>query len=279
MLRYGIALWVVLPSVLQAQTVAPPPTPVAPIPVAPPPTPVVPVPVPLQAPPNQFAELSRVVQEMVVEKLPKEIDDKSNWGMTIPVPPRLPFPNLRTYVKIGDQIVVPHGLWRKAKIWLEDPARDLTLVIKDMQKHDDKTMRVFVDTTLRLQSIGDVQHWQKGLATLGFSAQATTTVLVMLEVDVALSLDVTKFPPDIQVEPKIASSKVEIREFEMFKPGQVLFGNSGEQLNQDIKGLMQQLVRQYEPKLKDKANEAIAQSLKDGKGKISAASLMKALTK
>ena len=50
-----------------------------------------------------------------------------------------------------------------------------------------------------------------------------------------------------------------------------------EKLKNDIKGLLRSAVKFAEPQVKDIANQAIAQSLKDGKGAISAGALLKAL--
>lgn len=250
-----------------AQEPAPPATPVTP----PPPNSTSP------AAKKEFADLSKIVEKMVVAKLPKSFTDNSNWGMTIPVTEKLPLPRLRTYLKSGDQMVVPHGLWRKAHVWIADPDRDVKLEIIDIKKHDDKAMRVTVDTTVNLQGEGELQHWQKGLGTIGLTATATSVVLVSMDVDVAVSLDTSKFPPELQVEPKVASSRVEIKDFQMFHPGQRILGNTGEQLNGDIKNLLQQLAKGMEPEIQKQANQAIASSLKDGKATISAATLFKGL--
>src|SRR5262245_28516497 len=123
--------------------------------------------------PADYSQLSKLVHSIVVKELPKEYADKSDWGKTIPIPPKLRLPNLRTYVRVGDHDELPHGLWKKVRVWLDDPAKDLDIQIRELKKlENSNSHRVLLDATVAFNAVQDVQHWQKGLATLGFSAQA-----------------------------------------------------------------------------------------------------------
>ena len=48
-----------------------------------------------------FDGLSKLLHQMAVKRLPKEIADDRNWGMTIPVPDKLPLP-LKVHRRQGE---------------------------------------------------------------------------------------------------------------------------------------------------------------------------------
>src|SRR5262245_35196986 len=83
-------------------------------------------------PKADYSHFSKLVQSMVTPHVPKYFEDASGWGGSIPVPPDLPLPKLRTYIKVGDKIEVPHGLWKKFRIWIDDPPRDVQVHLRDM---------------------------------------------------------------------------------------------------------------------------------------------------
>jgi hypothetical protein len=231
-----------------------------------------------------YTELSKLIHKMLVKEIPKEFVDTSEWGKTIPIPTKLRLPNLRTRVKVGDHEELPHGLWKKARLWLDDPAKDVTIQVRELKKLDGaKGYRLGLDATVAVNVIRDMQHWQKGLATLGGSAQARATVTIALDIDVALSLISSKFPPELKIEPKVAQSKLLLKEFDLqrvsplFGVGTSLEGEKAREIGNELKGLLQSLMTAYEREVRDQANRAIAQALKEGKGNISASVLFKAL--
>ena len=74
------------------------------------------------APKVDLTEFSKLVQGLVVKQMPKEVKDDSGWGQTIPIPPNLSLPNLRSYIKVGDKVELPHGFWRKVKLTMPEEA-------------------------------------------------------------------------------------------------------------------------------------------------------------
>lgn len=234
--------------------------------------------------PGDFTELSKLIHKIVIKDLPKEFTDTSDWGRTVPIPPKLRLPNLRTKVKVGDNEELPHGLWKKARLWLDEPAKDVAIKVRELRRlGDSKSYRLGVDATLAFNGIREWQHWQKGLATFGASAQARATIMVSLDIDVALSLGAGKFPPELKIEPKVVESKLLLKEFDLLRVtpiyglGALLEGEKAKEIGNEFKGLIQTLLTAHEPTVRDQANRIIAQALKEGKGNISAGALFKAL--
>src|SRR5262249_41863761 len=81
---------------------------------------------------RDYADLSRLIHKVVAGQVPKAIEDNSAWGKTIPIPDDLKLPKLRTVIKVGDKMELPHGLWRKVKLTMADPAKDLRIRVKEL---------------------------------------------------------------------------------------------------------------------------------------------------
>jgi len=225
---------------------------------------------------KDYAEFSKLVQQFVASQAPKEFEHRDGWGATIPLPDRkLPLPNLRTYLKDGDQIVLPHGAWKKLKVKLADPNKDLKIQVKEFRPIDGKTYRLELDADVLLATAGEWQQWQKGLLLVGLGGEADASLRISVGCDLGVALNFSKIPPEVNVNPKITDLALDLKDI---RPrGGPIF--TDEKLKNDIKGLLRSAVKLAEPQVKEIANQAIAQSVKDGQGALSAGALLKALPK
>jgi hypothetical protein len=229
-----------------------------------------------------YTEFSKLLQKLAAAKIPKMYEDTSGWGQTVPVPDKLRFPGLRTLIRVGNRMELPHGLWRKVKVWMNDPAKDLRISVRDVKRINPKTMRVSVQADATFGTAVQAQLWQKGLALPGFAGRADATIGVLVDCDVAMELVTTKFPPQLKVEPKVANLKTDLRDFNLrevstLRLGKVLEGERAKEVGNQYKGILQDLMHSAEPTVKDYANEAIAKSIKEGKGTLGADALFKML--
>src|SRR5262245_39606258 len=115
-----------------------------------------------------LAAFSKIVHKLVVSQVPKEVFDDSGWGQTSPIPPKLSLPRLRKYIQVGDRVEVPDGFWRKIKLTMNDPAKDIRLAVREFKLTDKKNYRVVIDADAALHGWTETQHWQKGLQLVGF---------------------------------------------------------------------------------------------------------------
>ncbi len=228
-----------------------------------------------------YGEISKLIHGMAVKEAPTQVIDTSEWGKTIPVPERLRLPGLkRTFVKVGDHVEVPHGLWKKARIWLDDPARDIGVTVTEIKPLEGSTYRVSLVGTADLKGEREYQQWVNGLALIGVTARATAKVQVDIDADVKLSLNILKLPPEVTVEPKIVRNQFEIKEFELFKPGGIIGDvQQAQNLNGELRNILQGMIRAQEPKVLEEANKAIAEALRQGKGTFSASALYEKIGK
>jgi hypothetical protein len=232
---------------------------------------------------DRYAALSGLLQKTVVSQLPKVIEDSSGWGRTIPIPDKLRNPKLRrTRIQVGDHQELPQGSWWKVRLWLDNPARDLQVRVRDLRQLKAGSYRLEVDAGAALHSEADLQQWLKGLLLADLVARADLQLGLSLVVDVTVTVT-GKLPPEIKVAPKVKSLKVDLKEF---RPQQVTFRRAGftlagdlvERTGEDLRGILQEVLRVQEPQIRERANAAIAQAIRTGQGTVSTADLLKALT-
>ena len=223
-----------------------------------------------------YAAFSKLIHKTVTKEL-KEFKDDSGWGQTIPVPPKLPLPKLRTYLKSGDEVVLPHGSWQRFKGKIEDPDKNLKIVVKDFKKTaDGKKYRLVADVDVTIVCAGEWQLWQKGLLLVGAESAADANFTAAVVCEVGVRLDFTKFPPEMKTEPKVTELGLNLVDFK-FRHEPIIKGETGDNLRRDLKDLLRSVVKSKEGAVKNYANEAITQSLKEGKGTISASAIMSTL--
>lgn len=224
-------------------------------------------------------ELGKLIHKMALPAIPKYYEDNSGWGATVPAPPDLRLPRLRTYIKVDDHLEVPDGIWKKFRIWIDDPAKDVTIRVLDMQKNDAGGFRLKIEADAALHGQAEVKPWRLGLGLPMVKGDADTLVNLLLDVDVKIALDTKKFPPDVNLIPKVVASKLQLKDFNLKKGGVTsaivtIEGDIGG-LGGEIKGVLNNLLSRYADDVTAKANEAIAEGLKSGKGKLSAGELLK----
>lgn len=226
---------------------------------------------------KDYAEFSKFVHKVVTRQADKELEHRDGWGATIPYEERLVLPRLRTYLKDGDRVVLPHGAWKRVKLKIEDPARDFTIQVKDFTPVDAKTYRLALDADVVIRANGEWQQWQKGLFLVGVEATADAYLHVEVKADVGVEINLKKLS-EVNVTPKVTDLTLDLEDIRL-RGGPLFTGEKGEKLAADIKGLLRGAVKAAEPQVRELINQAIADGIKNGKGALSAAELLKALPK
>lgn len=226
-----------------------------------------------------FDELSRLLHRMALKQVPREHEQTFGWGQTIPIPDKLRLPALRTYVKVDGRLELPHGAWRRARVKLLDPARDLRIKVRDFRPAG-KGYRLVIDAEADLFCEGEWRQWQKGLLLVAQVAEADAHLAASIVCDVDVSFDTNKFPPAVKVEPKITDLTVDLKDFTLRRVGGTVEGEKVRELGTNLmRDVLRDLVKASEPLVKDYANDAIARSLREGKGGLPLSEILQALPK
>ena len=217
---------------------------------------------------TDYTAFSKLLHKLVTANLPKETETRSNWGQTVPIPDRLVLRNVkRTYVKVGDHLELPHGSWKRMKAWMDDPAKDVQVRVRDFKKNGAKPFRLSLDSQAAVHAEGELQQWSKGLRLLNIVAQADARFDLAVECNVQVALKTEVFPPQLAIVPNIVDCKVTLKEFALKRVNNVVLdAETAKDIGNELKEYLQQLITILEPDLKKRINEAVTEGLKSGKG-------------
>jgi hypothetical protein len=226
---------------------------------------------------SDHPEFAKLIHSLVAPQLPRDFEDHSGWGKTTPVTNEVRLPRVRrTVVKVGDRMEWPHGGWKRSKVWLDDPAKNLQIRITNLQRVDKGRTRIGLEATLALHGERERQQWVKGLRLLGLTVQADAVVTAHLDTEITVAFNAKKFPPEVIVTPKVMDTKLELKRFDLNRVGPVLLGTEeAREMGEELRGFLQDLMKRHETQVTEKLNEAIAKAVKEGKTKLSATTLLK----
>ena len=216
-----------------------------------------------------YTAIAAQIKKAILARMPREFEDLSEWGRTIPLPTQVRFPRLRrVIVRKGDRLEVPDGVWKRTKVWVADPNRDLQIRIADAGKAGKDVTRVRVEALVALRGSRERQRWANGVRLFDITADADAVIAIGLDCDVRVSFNLKKLPPELHVEPKIVNVQLGLREFNIRRVGPVLVLEQGE-LGEELKRTIQERMKTYEPQVKEYANRALAETLKTNKALFS----------
>lgn len=220
---------------------------------------------------------SRVLQEAIAARAPKEVEDRSeDWGKTIPVPARLRLPRLRTYVQVGDQYQLPHGAWVRTFFRSGDPKKSIRVRVRELQLVEAGKARLQLDVTVATSVEREHQQWQKGLLLFQVTSEADMVVVAKLSCQASFGLNTSKLPPRLEVKAEVTDVRLDLKDFQLRRIIPFVGEEKARAIGEEIKVVVAGLVRAYEGDVKEQANAAIAEAMKDGKVPLSAASLLQA---
>ena len=109
------------------------------------------------------------------------------------------------------------------------------------------------------------------------AARSLVPVIVEVKADVGVEINLKKLT-EVNVNPKVTDLKLDLEDIRL-RGGPLFTGEKGEKIAADIKGLLRGAVKAAEPQVRELVNQGIADGIKNGKGALSAAELLKALPK
>jgi hypothetical protein len=229
------------------------------------------------------ADLEKLIHGAVASRLSKVIEDDSGWGRTIPLPEVVRRPRARrTVIDVDGHPEVPDGPWRKVRVWVANPDRDLRVRVKNFRRLDATKYRLEVVTDAGLRTEADVVRWRNGILLADITARARVDLRVTVECEVAGRLDTSKLPPEVRLESNLRELKVDVKEVvptrvTLNRLGVTVGGDMLQAAGEELRGTLQALIRQKEPELKKRAGEMLARTLREGKGPLAAARMLKAV--
>jgi hypothetical protein len=202
--------------------------------------------------------LSAAVRELLIDCLPEEFEDHDDWGQTKRVVSGLKFRTHGGKLQVEKRTKeVRHGLWKKYHAALVDPTRQLQLRIANLRREsgDRTTFSVFLSA--RLEGEARVERWRQGVKMLNFMTQAESTIEARLDCQLSARLVSGKYLAGIELKPTVTAVSLRLADFDLKRVSKI-DGSAAHELGNGLRDTIQHTLRDQEPKVLLKLNEAIA---------------------
>jgi hypothetical protein len=213
------------------------------------------------------------ITAIVREQLPENFEKRKNWGHTAKsfdgVSIKMEDGRLKTHRKYKE---ANDGTWQLYRITLTDPEEKFDINIANIRKLDEGKIGLEVTAVASLEVFGRQSVWEHGVQLYSLSAEASARVRLWAYAEIATHMDLTRFPPDISLDPTITAARFEIPDFRLKRIGE-LHGPLVRSLSHATREALEDKLAEDNEKLVAKLNRAIDKQQQ--KLKLSLAEVMK----
>jgi hypothetical protein len=226
-------------------------------------------------PPDAFtpsSEFQEWITAIVREQLPHDYEKKKNWGHQAKtfdgLSVRIENGQLKTHRKFKQ---ANDGSWQMYRVTLKDPEEKFDVKIANIRQLPSGKVGLDITAVASLEVFGRQSLWEHGVQLFSLSAEADARVKLWAQAEVATRMDLTRFPPDVILDPEITAARFEIPDFRMRRIGRA-DGPLVRSLSHTAREALEEKLADDNAKLVAKLNRAIAKQEK--KLKLSLADVM-----
>jgi hypothetical protein len=207
--------------------------------------------------PNIEESLSAIVQQLVVDSLPRQFTDDKKWGKTTKVINGLKIEHDGDGLKIRKHThEVNDGLWEDYRAELIDPGKELQIRVENVRSSGPSQTSLQLFLAARLRGEARLEQWKDGVKLLNINTEAECKVEARLDMDVRWHWQQGSLFGDLAVEPKVTGAELRLVDFDLQKVSK-LQGWAARELGDGLKHTIARQLHREEPKLVEKLNSAI----------------------
>ena len=208
--------------------------------------------------PNIEESLSMIVQQLVVDSLPRQFTDDKKWGKTTKLINGLKIEHDGDGIKIRKHThEVNDGLWEEYTAELVDPQKQLQIRVENVRNSGPNQTSLQLFLAARLHGEARLEQWKDGIKLLNINSEAICTVEARLDMEVRWHWQPGTLFGDMAVEPRVTGADLRLVDFDLQKVSK-LQGWAARALGDGLKRIIAKQLHREEPKLVEKLNAAIA---------------------
>lgn len=200
---------------------------------------------------NQHTALSSALAELVREAIPRSYERDEDWGRTKHITTGLRVDKLEFSRRKRE---VKHGVWKRYRIQLADSQRPLQVRVENLQGVGPGKASLTLVLDGKFKGWAQARVYNLGLHLITLTTEGDTELRVRANFEVTVSAAPAAFFAGIQLSPVATDVKVEMRDFELTRFGE-LHDDLARELGHGLKRLLQHELEG--PKLTAKINRAI----------------------
>jgi len=199
----------------------------------------------------------RLLRTLVLENVPPTYENTKRWGGTKRVWDGLhiSLDGLRLKTKRRWK-EANHGTWKRYRAWLIDPEEEFEIQIENMAATPEGKTAFDVVIDARLGAWGRLSEYALDVQLLSISAEADARVRMRATCEMSLRLDVTRFPPDVILEPKVVRADLKLVDFHLVRISD-LDGPLVREFGEELHDVLQDEIADRQVKLVEKMNRQL----------------------
>ncbi|PQO35566.1 hypothetical protein [Blastopirellula marina] len=220
---------------------------------------------PVCAEPNAF--LSGVAKWIAMENIPTAYSDEKKWGgqkeFTQGVKFRGSFKNFKVERRKKPE---NHGTWKRYHVRIVNPPEDLQAIVESIEVDGNK-IKSRLSVIVKLTAEGELQEWNRGVRLMGISAVADATIRMTIDAETKVKWNSHGVLISGELEPQVVAADLTLLHWELQRVG-LANGQLIEKLGHELRDEVAEKIDSYEPKLVEKANQALDKEIAKGRFKI-----------
>jgi hypothetical protein len=193
-----------------------------------------------------------LLRELADDAIPRDFEKRDGWGRQagivtgVRVRQQNGLPRLSKRTKL-----VNHGMWRRYRIALHNPAEKLRFSIHDVHAGENGGLTFKFLVSARVRCTAESEFWNYGLRTGSTIIQADATVRIAAPFSVSgheTSPDKKGWFVEIEFVPEVDRVRIELDDFDVRRLGQ-LRGDLPDGLGDTAQGLLAKVLKSQEDKV------------------------------
>ena len=201
--------------------------------------------------------IDRILTQLALESIPHSYTSDKHWGKQSERWDGIKWKRdgLRISTKRRKKMV-NHGTWKKYTVELLDPNEEFAVKLKDLRRLENGKTGFDVHFTARLKIRARQSKWVKGVQLYSLSASGHAAVRLTVSCELGVSLDITRFPPDLVFDPSVTAADIVIDEFRLHRISKA-GGEVAQQVTRMVRKELDEKVEQKKTKLVEKINREL----------------------
>lgn len=205
-----------------------------------------------------------LLKTLLFARLPKAHEDRKHWDLTEEVVSGVKWTGqgfgVRPHWKKQE---VKHGLWKRHKVWVEDPVRDIHIELRRARTSEDNVVRFNLAVQAKLQLEAEIKEYRRGVQLFGVTIVGSSDVQAILRCEVGLDWVGSGWNAKLAINPVVKESFLELHGFDLARIGK-FDGKLTEEIGKRCEDIIKDELAEQGHKVTAAANKAIAKSKAKG---------------
>lgn len=222
---------------------------------------------------NAGENIDRILTKLVLDSIPHNFTEDKDWGKQDERWDGIKW--RRDGLRISTQRrkkAVNHGTWRKYSTELINPEEEFSIQVKNLHKLENGKTGFDVHFLAHLKIHARESKWVKGVQLYSFSADGHAKVRLVVSCELGVTLNMTRFPPDLIFTPVATTADLVVDEFRLNRISKA-GGEFAQQVSKSVRKVLDKKIEEKESKLVDKINRQLEK--KKDKLRLSTADALK----